>query len=111
MLTKGVVPGSDRLDQPDQTDTLLTIFNYNICNNVWSIKMICVSLHIERNKLKQYNIMTKANINVNQSINFRVNFKQSISRFFSLCSELNTMSKTECYYLYVSQFPTLNEKL
>ena len=34
-------------------------FNTNICNNVWSIELICVSLHIERNKLKQHNIMTK----------------------------------------------------
>jgi len=50
----------DIMDQSDQTDTLLTIFNYKIYNNVWSIEMICVSLHIERNKLKQ--IKMKATI-------------------------------------------------
>jgi len=40
MLTKGVVPWSDRMDKSDQTNISLTIFNYNICNNVWSIEMI-----------------------------------------------------------------------
>jgi hypothetical protein len=40
MLIKGVVLGSSRVDQSDQYNMILTIFNYNICNNVWSIEMI-----------------------------------------------------------------------
>jgi len=56
---------------------------------------------------KKDNIMKT--LNVHNSINFKVGFNQSIQKFFSLVVDpTNTMTKTECYHLYVSRFPTFN---
>ena len=49
------IRGKPPIDQPNKTQAIksitLTIFNTNICDYIWSTRIVYVSLHIERNKL------------------------------------------------------------